>query len=382
MDLHDGAVYVDSPIPAAVRQVSPFFEQGIFCAQRTPLLLRKRVGTGFGLFACKEINGVPVRMIDGDEAKKMPVRKGGAIFYSFNSQGNMHTVANRGYRHVLVLHGESNKRASARPAARLYDYICVAGDIAAERYIDAGIFHPKEFECHRLIKTGDTFVQGLGSYHVAPETGDAILYAPTWEGFGGALNDYSSISTGGLAMAETAMRLTGRSTLVIRPHPYLGMLRPRHLRDLIRGALDLGKRHHVRFDLGDANAAVRALVWAAIRTGRPGIGMANGKESIALCLCDVSAMESCCLKGGLPHMVLSRNFTPPDALASHYAVKAASNPDEISSRLPAYLADPAALDSPFRARMFTVSHPDFLSPDGAVRLNRLMIMIGKNSYWG
>lgn len=380
----EGAVYIDSPIPAAVRQVSPFFRQGVFSNDRTPLFMRRRIGSGFGLLAGSRAGDMGIVPVGRAGAGRLPVRRGGAVFYPFNGQGNLHTVANRSYRHVLVLHGESNKRASARPAARLYDYICVAGDLAVDRYLSAGIFRQAEVESGRLIRVGDTFVQSLGNYRVDPDQGEAILYAPTWEGYGGTPNDHSSIASGGLAMADEALRLTGRDVLVIRPHPYLGLLRPTLVRSLLGDACRLARRRRVLFDLSDSNALVRGAVALALAAGRIGgarLGRASGRESLALCLCDVSAMESICLKARLPHVILPRNFRAPFRLKPFHDRKSAQDLEQLRRRLPPYLADPEATDTPHREQTFSVSHPDLAAAEGSTRIDRLLRIVADNEFW-
>jgi len=381
MSLTEGAVYIDSPIPAAVRQVAPFYSKGVFSNSRTPMLLRKRIGTGFGLLAPSRIGSVEVRSVDGSVAKKLPVRKNGAIFYPFNGQGNLHTVANRSYRHVLVLHGESNKRASARPAARLYDYICVAGPIAVHRYLDAGIFRHDEVENGRVLMTGDTFIQDMSNCRISPESGDHILYAPTWEGYGGQLNDYSTIRSFGFQALREALEMTGRRKVVIRPHPYLGLLQPSMIREFHSGVVDLAKRYSVRIDLSDANVLVRTSFMAMGLSGKGDIGRTTGQEEVALCLCDVSAMESICLKENLPHFVLLRNFDPPGRISSFYAEKSAADLGQFRSRFPGYWNDPSSVDAPHRRETFDVSDPGFHNPDHSQRLSSMLDRFSKNEYW-
>ena len=376
----EGGVYVDSPIPAALRQIVPFYRQGVFTSESTPLFMRRRASTGFGVFASESFEGVPVTMVGRKTALKLPVRRGGTIFYGFNSQGNLHTVSNRSYRHVLVLHGESNKRASARPAARIYDYVCVAGSLAIDRYIAGGIFHQRDVDLGRLIQVGDTFVQSLGSYRVDPAEGEAILYAPTWEGYGGSVNDYSTVSRGGMEMAEEALRLTGRGRLVIRPHPYLGLLRPSLAKTLVDQARHLAKRYEVLFDLSDANPLVKGLVRIAMAVGT-GMGYASGRESLSLCLCDISAMESVCLKAGLPHMILAQNFVAQSQIKDFYAKKSAASVDDVKARLMPYLSDPEEVDLPHRMAAFSVAHPDLSAPDGAKRIDRLLKIVAANEFW-
>lgn len=369
------AVYIDSPIRAAARQMVPFYHQGVFHSVRTPMLMRKRIGNGFGLAQAKRFAGVDIRMVDGQTAKKLPVKKGGAVFYGFNSQGNLHTVANRSYRHVLVLHGESNKRASARPAARLYDHVCVAGGLALDRYLRAGIFRESDADTDRLIRVGDTFVQSLDGYRVDPTHGDTLLYAPTWEGYGGEINNYCSIGIGGLEMARRAAWLRGCEHIVVRPHPYLGLLNPRLICQFISGLQTLSLTWPVSVDLRDANAVVRAAV-QALALVSPQVGIyAQNSARVALCISDISAIEAICLKERLPNFTLLRNFNITSAVKPFYDRKSAGCMGELDEKLPAYLSDPEAVDAAHREASFSVTHPDFRSSDGATRFNRLMSIV-------
>ncbi len=378
---YDGAVYLDSPIASALRQVAPFYTQGAFSGDRTPLLMRRRPASAYGLLMPRGGSQMNLKMVGAGESKRLPVKKGGAIFYNFNSQGNIHTVANRSYRHILVLHGESNKRASARPAARLYDYICVAGDIAAERYVSSGIFRRSEVEDGRILKMGDTFVQDLDNCLADPEAGDTLLYAPTWEGYGGAINNYSSLSSFGPEAVLDALRITGLRKVLIRPHPYLGLLSPKMISAFWDAMMAISKVAELRLDLASANALTKAAGRMAALASGGRVAVSRGDDRVALCLCDVSAMESVCLKAGLPHFVLLRNFTTPENVASIYAVKSAADPVEFRTRFPRYMAAHPIHDAEHHARTFGYSHAEFRDLPPGERVAGLMAIAAENRVW-
>jgi hypothetical protein len=379
MSSFPGLVYIDSPIRAAAKQMVPFFHQGVFDVKSTPLFMRKRIGNTYGIGQPGSFRGVDITMVGSEVAKRLPVRKGGAVFYGFNSQGNMHTVANRSYRHVLVLHGESNKRASARPAARLYDHVCLAGDMAMERYLRSGIFTEHDLDSGRLIKVGDTFIQDLHGYSVDAENGRGLLYAPTWEGYGGELNDYSSLDIGGLKMADAAARMCGLEYLVVRPHPYLGLLKPSLLRTFIHDLRELSNRRKIYIDLSDANVLTRSAINVLARLN-PSIVIGLPVASMNLCVTDISAIESVCLKARLPCFVFLKNFGVKSSARIHeqvkpyYSVKAAGSLDELKEKLGDYIRKNQEIDEKQRSEMFTVSHPDFKSESGSARLQRLLQM--------
>src|SRR5699024_7932033 len=61
------------------------------------------------------------------------------VFYVNNAMLNTHMVRYTSLRHIQLLHGESDKAASASPVLRMYDRDFVAGQAAIDRFARAGI---------------------------------------------------------------------------------------------------------------------------------------------------------------------------------------------------------------------------------------------------
>jgi hypothetical protein len=142
--------------------------------------------------------------------------------YPANGGRNAHLAREAGIKHIFLNHGDSDKSTSANPVARMYDEVWVAGEIAIDRYADAGVDIPRD---HFAI-IGRPQVDAL-AVGPRPATGDApcVLYAPTFEGHYEEAN-YSSLEV--MAPRMIAMLLSERPDLriVFKPHPSTGMERP------------------------------------------------------------------------------------------------------------------------------------------------------------
>ncbi|MGP9538484.1 CDP-glycerol glycerophosphotransferase family protein [Brachybacterium sp. AOP43-C2-M15] len=136
------------------------------------------------------------------------------VFYVNNAMRNNHMVRYSQLTHIQLLHGESDKAASATPIIRMYDLDFVAGQAAIDRFETFGV--PISPEIFRIV--GRPQVE-----HVAEERGPigeladrSVLYAPTWLGYQAETN-YSSLPVGTTivrALLERGCRV------VFRPHPY------------------------------------------------------------------------------------------------------------------------------------------------------------------
>ena len=176
------AIYIDTPILTALRQVAPFFESGIFDTSQSAIYIRRRALVQLQRLFTVLPRALDIRTLRGTT---LNMAEGNIVFYPFNAQSNMNVLTQRQYCHVLTLHGESNKAASFRPASRMYDYICVAGPLAIDRYLEARIFTREEAQGGRLIQMGDSFVQRMPWLRPATDSDGAeaaIFYCPTWEG--------------------------------------------------------------------------------------------------------------------------------------------------------------------------------------------------------
>ncbi|MBE9640520.1 hypothetical protein [Salipiger mangrovisoli] len=380
-----GAVYVDSPVVSAIRQIRPFFESGIFCRAETPLFLKRRASVDVQL-RFSRLRGAQAGSVERCRSvTDMPLSTGGVVFYPFNSQSNLNAVTNRHVFHVLTLHGESNKSASQRPAARLYDYVTAAGPLARDRYLEARIFSREDVDNGRLLMMGDSFVQGLPWIRAATNRDDdpAILYCPTWEGYGDGRDCYSSLpDRRGFHILEAALRATRSTRVVIKPHPYLGLLRRSLIHDLVQGIRSLkDQRVRVELALGDANWLTRA----ACRLHLPRVTrLHETREQIIplrMGLCDVSGMEAIMLKQRIPHMVITRSADIPEAIGAFYLGKTIRPDTAVDHAVRSYLDAAEDTDAQHRTRVFGYQEPALEQMDSAARRAWLIDHVQRNPFW-
>lgn len=377
----DHGVYLDSPIVSAIQQIQPFFADGMFCPIQTPLLLRMQPLVRMRLLTDRLPAGIqhlPVK------PGKLPVAEGGVVFYPFNSQSNMNAVTNRRAFHVLTLHGESNKLASNRPAARLYDYICIAGPIARDRYLDAGIFTPAEVDQGRLVMVGDSFVQRVNWITPAASAEDgAVLYCPTWEGYGNGADNYTSISSqSGFELCAKAARVVGSTTIVVKPHPYLGLLRHKLLIDFIKGVRFLKSQGFtVKLALMDASKPLRALAALLLRDLEWIDGAEPALQRISFGLTDVSGVEAIFLRQRIPFMTVRGKGEVPAALKDYYARKSLNMIEDVEGPIRAYLEDDGSFDDRHRRSVFGWQDADLETKSGQERRQWLLKYAQSDPYW-
>lgn len=377
-------VYLDSPVLSALRQIEPFYRSGIFNPRDTPLFLRVKPATRVQLMAACPPEGINLRQLYGKEVGQLPIARGGVVFYPFNSQSNMNAVNNRGATHVLTLHGESNKLASNRPAARLYDYICVAGPLARDRYLESGIFTPADADQGRLVMMGDSFVQTLPWIRAAdPAEAGALLYCPTWEGYGNGPVNYSSVprERGFYFLPEIA-KASGAQKIIIKPHPYLGLLKPRLLWDFIAGVRHLiGKGPSVHLALRDSSLPLRLLC----RTHLSGLDRIDeteeGSVPIRMGLCDISGMEAIFLKQRIASMTLSPTAEFPLAVRKIYGKKALLPQSVRQVAVEGYLAEARDIDEQHRRLVFGWQTPELSEMTHDARRNWLIDYVQSDPFW-
>lgn len=378
------AVYLDSPILSALRQIEPFYRSGMFSAEQTPLLLRAKPLIQAQLMVAGQPAGMDLRRLRRGQVARLPVAAGGVVFYPFNSQSNMNAVTNRNATHVLTLHGESNKLASMRPVARLYDYICVAGPLAINRYLAHGIFRQEDVDAGRLVMMGDSFVQTLPwARPEAPGEAGALLYCPTWEGYGNGPVNYSSVPRQrGFEMLAEMARASDVDRIIIKPHPYLGMLKPRLLFDFIAGVRKLAQSGMaVHLALGDSGLPLRTLCRTYLRH----VARINEAEDpaypVRLGLCDISGMEAVFLKQGIPGMILNPSAAYPAFVSDIYSKKAVM-PDKVDeAAVTGYLANAAEIDHAHRQLVFGWQAPELPTMSHAARRGWLVDYVRSDPYW-
>ncbi len=379
------AVYLDSPVLSAVGQIMPFYESGAFGVTDTPLLLRQTALTRVQRLLHKLPSDLDIRWIKG-RAASLPVASGGVVFYPFNARSNLQTVTRRDLRHVLTLHGESNKGASMRPAARMYDYVSVAGPLARDRYVKAGIFTREDVERGRLVMMGDTFVQTMPEIRAARESDPepAIFYAPTWEGFGSQADNYCSIEgQRGFEAVRAAAITLDIKRVVVRPHPYLGLLRPAITREFVAGLralVDAGLQ--VQVMLRDASLALKLAALTKLRGVTRLAGDRASPVPVSLGLCDVSGMEAIFLKQRIRHLVIAREEAVPREMARLYLRKTLLPDSEMARVIGCYMAIAAEIDSAHHARVFGWSEPALAERTAMAARRWLTAYVQRDPFWG
>jgi hypothetical protein len=118
---------------------------------------------------------------------------------------------------VFVGHGDSDKPDSSNPYARLYDEIWVAGPLGRRRYAEAA------------VGVRDDSIHEVGRPQFKPPSEPlpqppVVVYAPTWEGWGGD-DHHSSLAHVGVALVE-ALLATPDIQVRYRPHPLTGVRDP------------------------------------------------------------------------------------------------------------------------------------------------------------
>ncbi|MDC0920034.1 CDP-glycerol glycerophosphotransferase family protein [Candidatus Thioglobus sp.] len=137
-----------------------------------------------------------------------------AVFYVNNACRNADMVRHRGAKHILLLHGDSEKEASYNPISAMYDYLYVAGQVALERYKVHGVDIPEK----KFVKIGRPQLIDLKAVDSKPSSKKilkTVLYAPSWEGISQVANHSS------LAQAEKLIQLLLNFgfRVIFRPHP-------------------------------------------------------------------------------------------------------------------------------------------------------------------
>jgi hypothetical protein len=125
-----------------------------------------------------------------------------------------------GIRHIMLLHGDSDKATSANNLARGVDEVWVAGPAAMERYPAAGIaMGPEKFA---VIGRPQVTELPIGPTGNEPKI---VLYAPTFEGYYDQTS-YTSLDRMGVRLVARLLRKHPDLRVWFRPHPASGVQRP------------------------------------------------------------------------------------------------------------------------------------------------------------
>jgi hypothetical protein len=116
--------------------------------------------------------------------------------------------------HVFANHGDSDKHSNANRLGTAYDYMMVADANAISRFVSAGIQMPIE----KFLIVGGSPIEKVVSVDEGKTNFINILYAPTWEGHGDAVN-FSSMFNVAQKMKDF---LQVEGNVRFQPHPGLG----------------------------------------------------------------------------------------------------------------------------------------------------------------
>lgn len=141
-------------------------------------------------------------------------------FYLAYGERNGQLQRDPGLRHIMLLHGDSDKATSANNLARGVDEVWVAGPAAMERYPAAGIqMGPEQFAVIGRPQVAELPIGPTGNEH------PILLYAPTFEGYYDQTS-YTSLDRMGPRLVARLLRKHPDIRVWFRPHPASGVLRP------------------------------------------------------------------------------------------------------------------------------------------------------------
>ena len=142
-------------------------------------------------------------------------------FYLAYGEKNAHLLRDPRLKHVMLLHGDSDKATSANAQARAFDQVWVAGRAAVERYLAAGVQLAED----RFVLIGRPQVEPLlDAPPRDPSEPPVVLYAPTFEGYY-EQTAHSSLDSMGPAMVRRLLEDFPDVRIWFKPHPASGVVR-------------------------------------------------------------------------------------------------------------------------------------------------------------
>lgn len=371
-------VYMDNRFPDSFDQVLRYVSSGFFQPDKMRLVFGHYQANFDSI--CRQCDEKGIEWFCFGAHRHLPDLSGQLVFYPFNSASNARIVANRTCHHILLLHGESNKPASVKPLARLYDYVLVAGDIACDRLIEGGILTHEDKKRGRIIKMGDTVIGDFRGFEHASETSPirALGYFPTWEG-GNDEENMSSIPVIKPILLSTLERL-GLSHLVLRLHPHTAVRLHTYrsdLEDLIQAVLDKGYKvacavneypTQLEYRLKDTYPA---LDWHQAHISAP--------KALHSAIVDVSALEAVLDVKQIPNLVYIPPNCPISAPEAYWRLKSGHHLfGPVSAQdVPPIVAATAA----YRAALVGYQDAQLADLAPADRMEWLHDYVRENSFW-
>jgi hypothetical protein len=135
------------------------------------------------------------------------------LYYVQNAGANVGFLKHSRITHVWLNHGDSDKPAAFNPRHATYDRLVVSGQAAIDRYARHGIDVPAE----KFAVVGRPQASKIQPFHghIAHQSPQKVLYAPTWHGITPEVN-FSSLEVGSTIVRALIDRGV---TVVFRPHP-------------------------------------------------------------------------------------------------------------------------------------------------------------------
>lgn len=134
-----------------------------------------------------------------------------AVLYVNNTARNSDMVRFAHLKHVLLMHGDSEKSASFNPVAGMFTKIFVAGQAGADRYRKNGV----DIDAKKFVIVGRPQLEGM-QVVTDPTVGKKVLVAPTWGGSSTGMT-LTSISLAPQIIDEL---IASGATVIFRPHPF------------------------------------------------------------------------------------------------------------------------------------------------------------------
>lgn len=143
------------------------------------------------------------------------------VLYPANTMHNVQALRQYKLKHFFINHGESDKSVNQSKLLQAYDKLLVAGPLAHDRLIEAGLsLRDNQVEYVGRPQTQLKLNKLTENERIDNDSIIRVLYAPTWEGFV-ELSDYCSIRENGLRLLRELIHCEGVE-VTFKPHPYTG----------------------------------------------------------------------------------------------------------------------------------------------------------------
>ena len=163
--------------------------------------------TDFIIVYCRTIENV-IKFYEDNNFK--------CILYVNQGAKNFQSLINAKALHVHINHGESDKSSTITNQAKAYDYVCIVGDAAYDKYN----LNLIQKDMKKFIKIGRPqldHIQKIAPFNTEKKV---VLYAPTWEGTHESMN-FTSLNDYGMDIVQKLIDHPDYY-LLYKPHPNTG----------------------------------------------------------------------------------------------------------------------------------------------------------------